>query len=287
MEGYHKSVLLGEVLQNIGDLDDGWFLDCTLGDGGHSLEVLRRGGRIVGLDVDPQALERTRHRFESEGISKDRYKLVQGNFRDLKNLVSNKFKAILFDLGVSSWQLESPERGFSFSKNGPLDMRMDPTLGVTALDLIKASKKGELYELFVRLGEEKHSKRLSDIVVSSSGVINTTTDLAKLVERAVGRGGKIHPATRIFQALRMAVNDELNALTEGLDGAVEALERGGKVLVISFHSLEDRVVKNTFKKWVKEGKGRILTKKPITPSKEEIDENSRSRSAKLRVFKVS
>lgn len=291
MQGYHKSVLLEEVLNYVVNLDKGWFLDCTLGDGGHSIEVLKRGGRVIGLDVDPKAIERTRLRFEAESIDKSRYRLIRGNFRNLKNLileqtetVEYKIENILFDLGVSSLQLDSPERGFSFAHAGPLDMRMDPDIKINALDLIKKLKKGELYELFVRLGEEKRAKRLTDTVVFSSGVIKQTTDLAGIIEKEVGRGGKIHPATKIFQALRIAVNDELNALIEGLDQAVEVLHRGGRVLVISFHSLEDRVVKRTFEAWEEEGIGFILTKKPLIPSQLEIKDNYRSRSAKIRVF---
>lgn len=291
MQGYHKSVLLEEVLNYAVNLDKGWFLDCTLGDGGHSIEVLKRGGRVIGLDVDPKAIERTRLRFEAESINKSRYRLIRGNFRNLKNLileqtetVEYKIENILFDLGVSSLQLDSPERGFSFAHAGPLDMRMDPDIKINALDLIKKLKKGELYELFVRLGEEKRAKRLADTVVFSSGVIKQTTDLAGIIEKAVGRGGKIHPATKIFQALRISVNDELNALIEGLDQAVEVLDRGGRVLVISFHSLEDRIVKRTFEAWEEEGIGFILTKKPLIPSQLEIEDNYRSRSAKIRVF---
>lgn len=286
---YHRTILLEEILGFV-DLKD-WFLDCTLGDGGHSLAVLKKGGKIIGIDVDTQALSRTRKRYIEEGIAESEFKLVQGNFRGLENLIKTqtepvdiKIKTILFDLGVSSLQLLSPERGFSFMHEGPLDMRMDPTLQVTALDLIKSLKKGELEDVFNKLGEEKRAKRLADIIVSSSGVIKNTTDLAGLIERALGRHGKIHPATKIFQALRIVVNDELNALVEGLDQAIQVIAEGGKILVISFHSLEDRIIKNTFLNWEQDGLGKIITKKPLIPTDQEIWENPRSRSAKLRVF---
>ncbi len=264
-------------------------MDATLGDGGHSIEILKREGKVVAIDVDPQALARAHQRFEDLGINKERYKLVLGNFRNLNSLTktSLEFDGVLFDLGVSSLQLDSPLRGFSFSKSGPLDMRMDPALGVKALDLVNGLNKGELNELFIKLGEEKHSRKLADAVVFARGVgkIETTLQLADIIEKTVGRKGKIHPATKVFQALRMAVNDEPGALEEALPQGFGKLKGGGKILIISFHSLEDRIVKNTFKKWEEEGLGKIETDKPIVPNPEEVFENPRSRSAKLRIFK--
>jgi len=294
MEGYHSSVLLDEVIDALG-VKDTWYLDCTLGDAGHSIEIIKRGGRIIGIDVDPQALERVRKRFEQEGIGKDKYRLVQGNFRDLKNLISSqadtvdlKIAGAIFDLGVSSLQLESSERGFSFMKEGPLDMRMDPTLGVRALDLITIGGRKELYELFRNLGEEKYSKRLADALVRAReiGKIQTTKDLADLAERIIGRSGKIHPATKVFQALRIAVNDELEALKEGLEKTKDLIRKDSCIVVISFHSLEDRIVKVTFREWEDKRIGEVLTKKPIVPSQDEVEENPRSRSAKMRIFRV-
>lgn len=339
MEGYHRSVLLQEavdaLIPAIGGVNirDAWYLDCTLGDGGHSIEIIAREGKIVGIDVDPQALKRVRQRFGDLGITEDKYKLILGNFRDVKNLMqssfakatedeqmepslarcdlkgSTLFAGAIFDLGVSSLQLMSPERGFSFGKVGPLDMRMDPSLQVRALDLLKAFTRKELYALFRDLGEEKYSRYLADTVVRAREVVKatgdrlqgevlkTTKDLANLVEdvyRRVGiRNSKIpfskaqgrHPATKVFQALRMAVNDELGALQEGLDQVKDLIEEDGRIVVISFHSLEDRTVKNTFQQWQLMGAGEILTKKPIVPSEVEVEENPRSRSAKMRVFK--
>lgn len=293
MDEYHKPVLLREVIEALNVKKDSWYLDCTLGDGGHSLEILKIGGQVVGIDVDPQAIERARKRFETEEIDRNKWKLIVGNFRDINNLISQmdlagqKFAGAIFDLGVSLYQLETPERGFSFMKEGSLDMRMDPTLKVRALDLINAGGRKELYELFKKLGEEKYSWRLADALVLAREVapISTTDQLAKVVERVIGKKrGKIHPATRVFQALRIAVNDELEALQEGLDQVIDLIQKNGRIVVISFHSLEDRIVKNTFKKWKSEGLGEIITKKPIVPSDNEIKSNPRSRSAKLRVF---
>ncbi|MDO8573320.1 MAG: 16S rRNA (cytosine(1402)-N(4))-methyltransferase RsmH [Candidatus Daviesbacteria bacterium] len=285
MKGYHESVLLTEAIKALDIKIGEWYLDLTLGDGGHSEEIERQGGKVVGIDVDPQALKRAKERLKGAI-------LVQGNFRDIENLISSqtelkdkKFAGAIFDLGVSSLQLETPERGFSFGKEGPLDMRMDLTLGVTALDLLKVLSEKELYELFKSLGEEKYSKLVARALVRA-GKITTTTDLARIVEKVVGRQGKIHPATKIFQALRMVVNDELGALKEGLEEVSKKIQENGRLVVISFHSLEDRIVKNTFKGWEQAGLGKILTKKPIAPGVQEIAGNPRSRSAKMRVFEI-
>ncbi len=315
MEGYHKSVLLREAVDALtppAGGRDAWYLDCTLGDGGHSIEIIKRGGKVVGIDADPQALERVQKRFIEEGVKEDRFKLVLGNFRDIKNLIQTdqpanatqnallagtKFAGVLFDLGVSSLQLESPERGFSFMKEGPLDMRMDPSLQVQAKDLLQVLSRKELYELFKNLGEEKYSWALADALVSARE-IKTTVELARLVENVVGGRNKRvparlatrsvagrHPATRVFQALRIAVNSELDSLSEALPQALEVLNKNGCIVVISFHSLEDRIVKNLFKRWKSEGLGQVLTKKPVVSSDDEINVNPRSRSAKMRVFK--
>ena len=314
MEGYHRSVLLREAIEALEVRDGKWYLDCTLGDGGHTLEILRRGGKVVGIDVDPEAIERARKRLGNLGYLGNSV-LIQGNFRDINNLISlshfvrqnqtswdkqtdtarHKFAGAIFDLGVSSLQLENPERGFSFVKKGPLDMRMDPTLQVRALDLTNTLTRRELYELFSSLGEEKYSWQVADTLVRAREVkpFKTTTELAEVVVRAVGRvrglpadrQGKIHPATKVFQALRIAVNDELDALQEGLEEVKDLLEKNGHIVVISFHSLEDRIVKNTFKQWESMGIGEILIKKPVIASEVEVRVNPRSRSAKMRVFK--
>ncbi len=289
MENYHQSVLLREVLQLLDVQKDAWYLDCTLGDGGHSLEILKKGGKIVGIDVDPVALERAKKRLQDAGYSEQDFVLIQGNFRDIKSLIQQtetdqKFAGAIFDLGVSSLQLDTPQRGFSFLRTGPLDMRMDLRLEVSALDLIRGLNIGELNELFTKLGEEKFAGKLAAAVVGSRQIINTTVDLARVVESSIGRQRKIHPATKVFQALRIAVNDELNALKEGLEVSLERVNKDGRIIVISFHSLEDRIVKNNFRNWQNLGFGQIKFKKPLLPSREEIAQNPRARSAKLRVF---
>lgn len=294
MQGYHKSVLLSEAIEALNIKKGSWYLDLTLGDGGHSKEILRLDGKVVGIDADPQALERAGTRLHrcAKHCGQEDLVLIQGNFRDIDNLINRQadtakivFAGAIFDLGVSSLQLETPERGFSFGKEGPLDMRMDPGLGVTAADLLSALTGKELYELFTNLGEEKYSKRVARALVRA-GKITTTTGLAKLVERVVGRKGRIHPATQVFQALRIAVNDELGALKEGLDKVREKIQSNGRIVVISFHSLEDRIVKNAFKNWELAGFGEILTKKPVIPESRETEENPRARSAKMRIFKL-
>lgn len=298
MNGYHKSVLFDEVIAGLNVEKDKWYLDCTLGDGGYSLAILKLGGRVIGLDVDQQALDRAEKRFEQEGIDSSKYKLVKTNFRDYEQTppqagqTETKFAGAVFDLGVSSLQLESPERGFSFSKSGPLDMRMDQGLGVQALDLVNNLSGKELYGLFKNMGEEKHSKRLADFIVSTRKIspFTTTGQLALMVEKAIGHksrdGHSKHPATKIFQALRIMVNDELGALEEGLVKTINLIEKNGNIFVISFHSLEDRIVKNLFRSWDDQGLGQIVTKKPIVPKDAEIEGNPRSRSAKMRIFKV-
>lgn len=293
MEGCHKSVLLKEAVEALQVEEDKWYLDCTLGLGGHTLEILKQGGKVIGIDVDPEAIKRARERLGGLGDTV----LIQGNFRDIKDLIlrqaqdynkqtkNAKLAGAVFDLGVSSLQLETPERGFSFVRPGPIDMRMDPGLAVKALDLLNVLSRKELYELFTNLGEEKYSKRLADALVSTREVrpFNDTVELAEFVARKVGKAReKIHPATRVFQALRIAVNDELGALREGLEEVRDLVK--GRIVVISFHSLEDRIVKNTFRDWQEKGLGEIITKKPVTPENIEVAVNSRSRSAKMRVF---
>lgn len=299
MQRYHSSVLLSQSIDAL-KVRDAWYLDLTLGDGGHCIEIIKRGGRVVGIDVDPQALARVQKRFKEERLSKDKFRIILGNFRDVKNLIQqtgaidqqfagakSNLAGAIFDLGVSSLQLESPERGFSFGRKGPLDMRMDPSLAVQALDLVNNLSRKELYELFRNLGEEKYSKYVADALVRAREVkpIRTTKDLAEIVTREVRMvRGKVHPATRVFQALRIAVNDELEALKEGLEQVKDLIAKDGRIVVISFHSLEDRIVKNTFKRWELEGIGKILTKKPVVPEEQEVSENPRARSAKMRIF---
>lgn len=297
---YHKPVLLSKVLgvlkEGVEAHPAGWVIDATLGDGGFTRDLIRLGANVLGIDVDPQAIDRAIRRFQAEGLPGSKFRLVQGNFRDLEKIISQtdlgdvSFYAILLDLGVSSLQLESPERGFSFKAEAPLDMRMDPTLAVRAADLVNGLNKGELYELFTKLGEEKFARRLADAVISARQVkpITTTRELSGLVEGVYQRHGirvsKIHPATKAFQALRIAVNDELNALREFLPQGLRVLEKKGWIMIVSFHSLEDRIAKVQFKQWEKEGLGVLQFKKPIMADEEELQSNPRARSAKMRVF---
>lgn len=282
---YHLPVMVDEVTKALRIREGGWYLDATVGDGGHSLEILKRGGKVFGIDCDPEALVRTNQRFQAAGIEKEKFLLKEGNFREILNLVGKlRFAGIAFDLGVSRLQLESSNRGFSFQTESLLDMRMSPKLKVLARDLINSLNHGELVKLFKIFGEERLAGRIAQAVVSSRP-IETTTRLAKVVTDALGgRKGKIHPATKVFQALRIAINDELSALREALPQALDKLDENGRLCVISFHSLEDRIVKNLFRDWQKRSLGEIVTNKPIRPSQQEIFENRRARSGKLRVF---
>ncbi|MEK7533701.1 MAG: 16S rRNA (cytosine(1402)-N(4))-methyltransferase RsmH [Patescibacteria group bacterium] len=310
MNSFHESVLLKEIIENLGVEEGKRYIDATLGGGGHAVEILKRGGVVLGIDCDREAIEHIKKILREKDIKilsekKDKalnilvsqypnITLVKGNFRDIDKIAHShgfeKVAGIIFDLGVSSYQLETAERGFSFQKEGPLDMRMDQDLGISAADLIKILTKGELYELFSKLGEESNARNVSEHIVRARRVkpIETTQELVEIIGevKPPWRFSSIHPATKIFQALRIAVNDELNALKEALPKGVKLLAQNGRLLVISFQSLEDRIVKQSFIKFSKNGLGKIITKKPIVPNAEEINKNIRARSAKLRVFET-
>jgi 16S rRNA (cytosine1402-N4)-methyltransferase len=260
MSGYHTPVLLNEVIEFLGVKPGEKYIDCTFGGGGHSRAIEKAGGIVLGIDQDPEAQAP-----------------IHGNFAHLKEIATKagftQVAGILFDLGVSSHQLETAERGFSFNRSARLDMRMDPVMQtVTAADLINAGGERELANLFWRLGEERASRIIARAVVASRPIL-TTDQLAEIILRVKGRSGGIHPATKVFQALRIAVNDELENLRLALPQAWELLKPGGKLIVISFHSLEDRIVKDFMK-----------TGKLIKPTGEEIRANPRARSSKLRVM---
>jgi 16S rRNA (cytosine1402-N4)-methyltransferase len=291
----HVSVLLAEVIAGLAPRSSGRYVDGTLGGGGHAaalLEASAPDGRVLGIDADPAALAAAGVRLAPFG---ERATLVHGNFRDLARIVRDAgfapIDGLLLDLGVSSHQLDTPERGFSFQVDAPLDMRLDPTGGETAADLVNELPEGELADLIYRYGEERGSRRVARWIAEArrKQPIETTGALAEIVARALGgRHGKIHPATRTFQALRIAVNGELDSLEAALPQAVELLAPGGRVAVIAFHSLEDRIVKQFFR--AESGYGsqaparlRIVTKKPIEAGPEEARANPRSRSAKLRI----
>lgn len=289
----HRSVLYKEVVEYLDIKAGETYIDATINGGGHTRGILELGGRVFGVDRDKEVIKRLATDFDLKIIERDRYfkaqnkelKIVQGNFAQLGELASKhgvwETQGIFFDLGLSSLQLDDPKRGFAFSKDGPLDMRMDQDLKVTAADLVNGLNEGELYELFTNYGEEHFSRVCARVIIKArvDKKIETTAQLAVIIEKVLKRG-KIHPATKIFQALRIAVNDELNDLKKGLEEAVSLLSYKGKLVVISFHSLEDRIVKNFFKE--KESL-KIITKKPITASREEVLDNPRSRSAKMRV----
>ena len=302
----HVPVLLEEVLEGLSIRQGGVYLDGTLGWGGHTLAILERYGdtRVIGLDRDPVALEETTRRLAPYG---DRVELYHEDFRRLGEVLdrtaTERVNGILLDLGVSSMQLEGGERGFSFSLDGPLDMRMDNTGGITAGHIVNEWSREDLARLFFLYGEEKRSRDIAAAIVRERerGPLKTTGELADLIRRVPGMAKvrNIHPATRTFQALRIAVNDELEALREAVPQGVGRLAPGGRMAVISFHSLEDRIVKRGFRELEnpcrcprevpvcrcgKVSSGRVLTKRPILPSEEEIRANPRSRSAKLRIF---
>ncbi|XOB42403.1 MAG: 16S rRNA (cytosine(1402)-N(4))-methyltransferase RsmH [Candidatus Nealsonbacteria bacterium] len=283
----HKSVLKKEVIEYLDPKTNENFIDSTIGQAGHSLEVLKKNkpnGKVLGIELDNEI-------YEGLIIRKiKRLVLINDSFKNLKEIVkNNNFKpvsGILFDLGFLSWHIEDSGRGFSFKKNELLDMRYSTDLELTAQEIVNKWKEKEIEEILKKYGEERFSKRISNQIINQRRIkpIKTTFDLVEIIKRAVPsyyRYKRIHFATKTFQALRIAVNDELNNLKETLPQALEVLEKQGRIVVISFHSLEDRIVKNFFKKHSKE-KLEILTKKPITASKLEIINNPRSRSAKLR-----
>lgn len=287
---YHKSVLLKEAIDSLRILRGGKYIDATLGGGGHTNEILKKGGLVLGIDQDQDAIKHVASFIDSKNLI-----TVKGNFSEIDYLAKeagfDKVQGILFDLGVSSHQIDDPERGFSYLKSGPLDMRMDTSLGVRASDILNVLGERELYEIFKDLGEEYKAKAIAGFIVSARRVkpFETTEDLVKVLIKAYGFKNLsdfaiAQSSKKVFQALRIQVNDELGSIEKALPKALDLVERNGRIAVISFHSLEDRIVKKTFLRFEVEGKGEILTKKPIIPSDEEIRENSRSKSSKLRVF---
>ncbi|MBI3485806.1 16S rRNA (cytosine(1402)-N(4))-methyltransferase RsmH [Candidatus Daviesbacteria bacterium] len=299
MKVYHQPVLLSEVISFLNIQPNHWYIDCNLGGGGHTGEILKRGGRVLGIDLDPDAISEVAKNFNLTIQKRDQRLfaesknliIYQSNFTEIKSIVKQfniqKVDGILFDLGVSSYQLETKDRGFSFNLNAPLDMRMDKQSLVTATDLINGLHESELAELFFKLGEERFAKRIAKKIVEHRQLkkIETTDQLAKIIlaVRPKNRLDRTHPATRVFQALRIAINDELNSLKIALPETLDVLNPNGRLVVLTFHSLEDRIVKNFFKDQEKKSLIEVLNKKPITPTEEEVLNNPRSRSGKLRV----
>ncbi len=286
-EFQHITVFRDEVVRALAPRAGGVYVDVTAGGGGHSAALLEAapGARVIACDRDPRAIEAASERLAPFG---DSARVVQGRFSDLEQILERlgltKVDGLMADLGVSSPQLDEAERGMSFRKEGPLDMRMDPTSGETARELIARVSQDELADIIYQLGEERRSRRVARCIkqADEAGELETTTDLRRAIVRAVGprRVGGIDPATRTFQALRLAVNRELDELSFLLDAAGRVVKAGGTIACISFHSLEDRLVKRAF---LNKGVWERVTRKPQVPSDEEQSENPRSRSAKLRV----
>ncbi len=300
-EPTHIPVLYQEVLRGLQTKPGGRYIDGTLGGGGHAAGILEKSspaGRLLGIDADPTAIAISAKRLAEYG---PRVTLVNANFARLAEIVSQyRFcpaDGILLDLGLSSLQLAGGERGFSFQLEGPLDMRFNPHQGKPASELVNGLPIAELADILHRYGEERQAQRIAQAIVTARP-LQTTHQLAEVVARAVGRRGRIHPATRTFQALRIAVNDELSALSQVLPQAVELLTPQGRLAVISYHSLEDRLVKRFYRQESQDcicppevpvcrcdhrATLGIVTKRPITPSEPELEANPRCRSAKLRI----
>ncbi|MEO2153268.1 MAG: 16S rRNA (cytosine(1402)-N(4))-methyltransferase RsmH [Aquificota bacterium] len=290
METNHFPVLLEESVSLLTENRGKVYVDATVGLGGHSYEILKRNpdAFLIGIDKDPYALDKAKERLkEFEG----RFALYQADYKDIDLVLKEEgieaVDGILMDLGVSMLQLKTPERGFSFMAEAPLDMRMNPDQRLTAYDVVNRYKEKDLARIIKEYGEERFAYRIAKAIVSyrRKKPIETTKELAQIVESAVPKGfyKKIHPATKTFQAIRIEVNKELDHLKEALLKIPHLLNTKGRVAIISFHSLEDRLVKHAFRNFEKEGLLKVITKKPITPSEEEIKLNPPSRSAKLRV----
>lgn len=302
--GWHEPVLRDEIVALLQPAPGRIFLDGTLGGGGHSEGLLSAGAKVVALDRDRESLAHASNRLALFG---NKFEPVHGNFADAGDLPSVRaaapFDGALLDLGVSSHQLDTAERGFSFSHDGPLDMRMDPSSGKSAADLINSADEAELAQIFRDFGDEPQARRVARAIVAERerAPFTRTGQLAAMIEKILSRRGRTHPATRVFQALRIAVNDELGALRRALDVIPTLLKSGARFVIITFHSLEDRMVKTFFRhgseKWIDrpewpaprpnpDWRFRDLTRKPIEPLAREIAHNPRARSARLRAVEM-
>lgn len=308
MEFKHKSVLLNETIDGLNIKPDGIYVDGTLGGGGHAYEVCRRlgeKGSIVGIDQDAAAIEAASARLKDFG---EKVTIVRSNYCDMKSklheLGIDKVDGIVLDLGVSSYQLDTAERGFSYREDAPLDMRMDTRQKMTARDIVNDYTEADLYRVIRDYGEDKFAKNIAKHIVQARAMkpVETTAELSEIIRASIPmkfqkKSG--HPAKRTFQAIRIELNRELDVLRDSLDGMIDLLDDGGRLCIITFHSLEDRIVKTIFRKnenpctcpsdfpvcvCGKKSKGKVITRKPILPSEQEMEENPRSKSAKLRIF---
>ena len=288
-EAEHEPVLAAEVVSFLAPRPDGVYVDATIGLGGHTAALLDAGaGRVIGIDRDALALDRARSRLAGHG---DRVAFVHADYRDVAEVLARMGQAsvngVLADFGVSSLQLDDAGRGFSFRQEGPLDMRMDPSRGAALKDRLAGVEEDALATVIRTYGEERQARRVARAIVRAQthGALTSTTALAAVIRRAVGSRTwqRIDPATRTFQALRIWVNDELAGVEAFLPAAVAALVPGGRLATIAFHSLEDRAVKHTFRRWAAEGAVTLVTRRPVVPGDAEQARNARSRSAKLRV----
>ena len=309
MEFKHYSVLRDETIENLNIRPDGIYVDGTLGGAGHSYEIAKRlsdKGRLIGIDQDADAIKAAGERLAEFG---DRVTIVRSNYSDMKNVLHSlgieKVDGIMLDLGVSSFQLDTPKRGFTYrSEDAPLDMRMDDSQSQTAKDIVNGYSESDLYRIIRDYGEDKFAKNIAKHIVMAKeeGPIETTGQLAEIIRQSIPmKFQKMsgHPAKRTFQAIRIELNQELEVLKNSLDDMIELLNDEGRICIITFHSLEDRIVKTIFKRnenpctcpsnfpvcvCGKKSKGKVITRKPFLPSEEDLEDNTRSKSAKLRVF---
>ena len=302
---YHKPVLFDEVMENIISEGDAVYVDCTLGGGGHTEGMLERSSsesKVIGIDQDKEAINFAKERLKKYG---NKIEIFQDNFRNLDTVIylagHNKVDRILMDIGVSSNQLDNMERGFSYRYDAKLDMRMDRNLKISAYEVVNDFSEKEIADIIYKYGEEPKSRKIAKNIVEyrKNKKIETTLELSEIIIKSIGKSMKKHPSKRTFQAIRIFVNKELEVLEEALDKAVNLLNNNGKLLVITFHSLEDRMVKEKFREYEnpctcppeipvcvcnKKSLGKVITKKPIIAKESELNENNRAHSAKLRIF---